>query len=203
MQITQTPRSFHCPQWFDSINRSIAPTIPLSVQFHHTMHNAGKELWCYVRVCVFVGVCGGEGVDAVYQENVVPAVLTERRRVAEAVGVAQRQQWPAIVLRRNNVNVDGDSDTDCSSDRNSNDDAAMFAVAVVSVCPQSLPKRRGVNGGSPFGADRLPKHKNNFVTRFHYHCVCVFTRSFVLYTLHSLPTTLHSSLFSASLNLLL
>lgn len=118
----------------------------------------------------------GEGVDAVYQENVVPAVLTERRRdVAEAVGVAQRQQWPAIVLRRNNV--DGDGDGDCSSDgfsdRNSNDDAAMFAVAVVSVCPQSLPKRRGVNGGSPFGADRLPKHKNNFVTRFHYHCVCL------------------------------
>lgn len=147
-------------------------------------------------VCVFVGVCGGEGVDAVYQENVLPAVLTERRRVAEAVGVAQRQQWPAIVLRRNNVDGDGDSDSDCSSDRNSNDDAAMFAVAVVSVCPQSLPKRRGVNGGSPFGADRLPKHKNNFVTRFHYHCVCVCLLALLcspLFTLCPPLCTLHSS----------
>lgn len=85
-----------------------------------------------MRVCVFVrGV--GEGIGAVYQVNVVPAVLTERRRVAEAVGVAQRQQWPAIVLRRNNV--DSDCSSDGNSDRNSNDDAAMFAVAVVSVCP--------------------------------------------------------------------
>lgn len=89
-----------------------------------------------MRVCVFVrGV--GEGIGAVYQVNVVPAVLTERRRVAEAVGVAQRQQWPAIVLRRNNVDSDCSSDGngDGNSDRNSNDDAAMFAVAVVSVCP--------------------------------------------------------------------
>lgn len=136
----------------------------------------------------------GEGVHAVYQENVVPAVLTERRRdVAEAVGVAQRQQWPAIVLRRNNVDGDGDCSSDGYSDRNSNDDAAMFAVAVVSVCPQSLPKRRGVNGGSPFGADRLPKHKNNFVTRFHYHCVCVYL---LFCALHSSLSARHSVLFT-------
>lgn len=76
--------------------------------------------------------------------NVVPTVFT-MRRVAAVLrtwgSLAQRKQWPANVLRQNNVDSgsDGNIDSNCNSDGNSdsdrNDDAAMFAVAVVSVCP--------------------------------------------------------------------